>query len=60
MVATQGERKRERREEEGIQLSSNIANGSMEIRLRTACFKFTEKSVKKQLSPSSVMLGNRV
>ena len=45
MVATQGERRREGREEEGAQLSSKIANGSMEIRLRTACFKSAEKSV---------------
>lgn len=55
----QGKR-REGREEEGTQPPSEIANGSMEISLWTACFKSAEKSVKKQLSSSSVVLVNRV
>lgn len=46
MAATQGEKKREGREEEGTQPSSNTDNGSMEIKLWTACFKCAEKSVK--------------
>lgn len=46
MAATQGERRRGRREKGGTQPPSDIANGHMEIRLWTFCFKFAEKSVK--------------
>lgn len=51
----EGRKEERRREEEGIQPPSEIANGSMEIRFWAACFR---KVSKKQLSLSSAVLEN--